>query len=258
MGDHPTFITTKASAFSVSRPQTPIRPRRLNRDFVCFENRHRLGVSAPRNGVRQRDDLLAVITRLAESRGVGQNPSSVAATVAPHQPDRFFPSFRRFRLGTSRFWGAQTGPNPTDRRKKGSKHHVLTDGQGIPLAKRLTGAHRHDVTQLLPLVEAIPNIAGKRGRPCKRPKRLYGDRAYDSQPHRQQLRQRGIQPSLARRRTEHGSGLGVYRWVVERTISWLHQFRRLKIRHERRADIHEALLTLGCVLICWNFLSSFC
>ena len=113
--------------------------------------------------------------------------------------------------------GKKTGPNPTDRRKRGSKHHVLTDGQGIPLAALVTGAHRHDVTQLLPLLEAIPPMRGKRGRPRRRPRRVQGDRGYDSEPHRQELRARGITPVLAKRGTEHGSGLGSYRWVVERT-----------------------------------------
>jgi transposase len=65
---------------------------------------------------------------------------------------------------------------------------------------------------------------------------------------------RGIEPVLAQRNTEHGSGLGKYRWVVERTLSWLHQFRRLRVRYERRADIHEGFLSLGCVMICWNAL----
>ncbi len=117
----------------------------------------------------------------------------------------------------------------------------------------LTGANTHDVTQLVPLVEAIPPVSGKVGRPRRRPDRLQGDRGYDSEPHRRWLRCRGILPVLAQRRTEHGSGLGVSRWVVERTLSWLHQFRRLRIRYERRPDIHEAFLTLGCVLICWRF-----
>ena len=65
--------------------------------------------------------------------------------------------------------GGETGPNPTDRRKPGSKHHLITDAQGIPLATTLTGANRHDLTQLLPLVEAIPPIRGQRGRPRRRP-----------------------------------------------------------------------------------------
>src|SRR6266542_973287 len=63
-----------------------------------------------------------------------------------------------------------------------------------------------------------------------------------------------IVPLLAMRRTEHGSGLGGWRWVVERTFAWLNQFRRLRVRYDKRADIHEAFLSLGCALICWRSL----
>lgn len=116
----------------------------------------------------------------------------------------------------------------------------------------LTGANVNDVMQLLPLIDAIPSIRGLRGHPIQRPRVVYADRGYDSDRHRQALRNRGIEPVIARRRTEHGSGLGKYRWVVERTHSWLHNFRRLRTRFERRADIHEAFLKLGCSLVCWN------
>jgi transposase len=122
------------------------------------------------------------------------------------------------------------------------------------LASILTSANRHDVTQLIPLVDAIPAIKGRRGRPRHTPALVQGDRGYDSQPHRDELRERRIQSLLAKRGQEHGSGLGVYRWVVERTLSWLHQFRRLRIRYERRADIHQAFMTIGCAFICWNAL----
>lgn len=122
------------------------------------------------------------------------------------------------------------------------------------MAVQLTAANRHDVTQLLALVDAVPCVRGKPGRLRHRPAHLFADRAYDSQPHREALHRRGIAPHLARRYTEHGSGLGVYRWVVERTLSWLHQFRRLRVRYERRDDIHEAFLHLGCALICWRSL----
>jgi len=118
----------------------------------------------------------------------------------------------------------------------------------------LTGANTHDVTQLIPLVEAIPPIAGKRGRPRRRPDRLYADRAYDSEPHRQKLRRRGIQPLIARRRTVHGSGLGQFRWVIERTNAWYHQFRRLRTRYERLPEIHEAFMSLASTIICWRVL----
>lgn len=118
----------------------------------------------------------------------------------------------------------------------------------------LTGANANDITQLIPLVEAIPPLKGKCGRPKRRPQRVYGDRAYDSNAHRRQLRARHIEPVLARRFVPHGSGLGSYRWVVERTLAWLHQFRRLRIRNERRDDIHEAFLAIGCALICQRHL----
>lgn len=126
------------------------------------------------------------------------------------------------------------------------------------MAATLSGANAHDVTQLLPLIEAVPPIAGKPGRPRRRPEKVQGDRAYGSQAHERQLRRRGIEPELAHRFTEHGSGLGKTRWVVERTLSWLHQHRRLRTRYEKRDDIHEAFLKLGCALICWKRLTRFC
>ncbi len=140
----------------------------------------------------------------------------------------------------------------SDRARPGSKHHVLVDANGVPLVAILTGANTNDVTQLLPLVDAIPPIRGVRGRPLQKPGVVYADRGYDSTRHRRALRERGIKPVIAKRRTEHGSGLGKYRWVVERTHSWLHNFRRLRTRFERRAYIHEAFLKLGCSIICWN------
>lgn len=120
----------------------------------------------------------------------------------------------------------------------------------------LTQANRNDVTQLLPLIDAIPPMCGKPGRPRRQPGLVQADRGYDSQPHRDALKERGIKTEIARRYTGHGSGLGTTRWVVERTIAWLHQFRRLRIRYERRPEIHEAFLTLGCALICWRFLEA--
>ncbi|EKS71963.1 transposase [Burkholderia sp. SJ98] len=147
---------------------------------------------------------------------------------------------------------AKTGPNPTDRARPGSKHHIATDAYGTPIAAILTGANRNDVTQLVPLIEAIAPIGGVRGRPLSRPGRVYADRGYDHDKCRRILHERNIPTIIARRGHPHGSGLGKVRWVVERTHAWLHHFRRLRIRFERRADIHEAFLKLGCCLICWN------
>jgi transposase len=130
----------------------------------------------------------------------------------------------------------------------------LTDAHGVPVVAHLTAANHNDICELLPLVEDIPRIGGKPGRARRKPRRVQGDRGYDSQRHRAQLRQRGITPVLAHRYRPHGSGLGRTRWVVERTLAWLHRFRRLHIRYERLPDVHEAFLHLGCILICWNFL----
>lgn len=143
-----------------------------------------------------------------------------------------------------------------DRRKPGSKHHVLTDGNGIPIVAPPTAAHQPDVTELLTLVNAVPAIGGKAGSPRYRFEEVYADRAYDSDPHRQALREVGITPCIARRYTEQGSGLGVYRSVVERTLSWLHQFRRLRIRSERRLHIHPAFLMIACIIICHRYLEN--
>jgi transposase len=148
--------------------------------------------------------------------------------------------------------GSKTGPSPVDRARPGSKQHLIVDATGIPLAWSLTGSNRNDIEQLLPLVEALPAVRGVVGRPRRRPDTLVADRGYDSDSKRRLLRERGITPLIARRYVEHGSGLGRYRWVVERTFAWLHNLKRLLIRYERRADMHEALLALGCCLVCYR------
>jgi transposase len=104
----------------------------------------------------------------------------------------------------------------------------------------------------VPLVDRVPPVRGRAGRPRRRPDRVTADRAYDHRPQRRALRERGIAAEIARRRTAHGSGLGRYRWVVERTFAWLHQFKRLLVRYDRRADIHEAFLALGCCIVCYR------
>ncbi|WP_442818483.1 IS5 family transposase [Streptomyces sp. NBC_01237] len=146
--------------------------------------------------------------------------------------------------------GAHTGPSPVDRARPGSKHHLIVDRRGTPLAVSLTSGNRHDVTQLMPLLDAIPHIRGLRGRPRHRPRRLFADRGYDYDKYRRRVRARGITQKIARRGTPHGSGLGRTRWVVERTFAWLHQFKRLRIRYEIRADLHLGLLQLACSIIC--------
>lgn len=113
---------------------------------------------------------------------------------------------------------------------------MITDGHGTPLAVLLTSGNRNDVTQLLPLLDSIPPVRSQVGLPRRKPDSLFADRGYDHDIYRDQVRARCIVPAIARRGTLHGTGLGTYRWVVERSFAWLHGFRRLRIRWERRAD----------------------
>ena len=139
-----------------------------------------------------------------------------------------------------------------DRRKNGSKHHLAVDASGTPLACTLTGANAHDVTQLIPLVDAIPPIRGRPGAPLRKPREVMGDRAYRDEGRRMTLSGRGIPTAVARPGDPHGSGFGVLRYVVEQTIALLHQFRRLRTRFDRRDDVHEAFMKIGCAMICWR------
>jgi transposase len=147
-----------------------------------------------------------------------------------------------------------SGPNPTDRGRPGVKHHAVVDGHGTPLSADATPANVPEVKEVLPLVDSIGPVGGKPGRPKRRPRKLYGDRAYDSEPLREELRERGIDPELAERNTEHGSGLGVYRWVAERFFSWLHGFRKLRFVTEKTQEMQFAFLDLAVALICYRFL----
>jgi len=152
-----------------------------------------------------------------------------------------------------------SGKNPTDRGRPGVKQHLLVDANGVPLAGDLTPANVPEINELLPLLDSC-GPTDEAGRPRHRPAKLYADRGYDSEPHRQELRKRGVEPHLAKRNTEHGSGLGVFRWVVERTVSWLHGFRKLRLVTEKTQEIQFALFNIALALTCFRFLekNSFC
>jgi transposase len=152
------------------------------------------------------------------------------------------------RLPPRRLLSALTGPSPVDRARTGSKHHLLTDANGIPLAISLTGGNRNDVTQLLPLIDPVGPVRGKVGRPRQRAERVLADRGYDNDKYRRELRKRGVKPVIARRAT--GSGLGRERGVVELTFAWLHNLRRLRTRYERDDQLHLAFMLLGCGVVC--------
>jgi len=116
----------------------------------------------------------------------------------------------------------------------------VVDRNGVPLAVRHTAANVHD------------------SKVFERPEKLHADKGYDFPRCRRALRERGIKARIARRGVDSSERLGRHRWVVERTLSWLNRYRRLRVRYERRADVHQAFLELGCALICWNHVQRFC
>ena len=151
--------------------------------------------------------------------------------------------------------GEDTGPNPTDRGKSGSEHHVLTDARGIPLNAATTAANVTEVRQRLDVLVTMPPVGGKPGPDRELPDRIPGGRGYDSGPLRVVLRWLGVTPVPAERRAAHGSGLGVHRRSVERTIAGPHSFGRRRRRRDRLAGTQEAFLRLACALICLGFVT---
>jgi IS5 family transposase len=134
----------------------------------------------------------------------------------------------------------------------------VVDREGVPLSVTHSAAKVHDSKVLEEAVDAIEPIRRPRGQPRKRPNKLHADKAYDFPRCREALSKRGITPRIARRGIDPSEKLGRYRWAVERTLSWVNRFRRLKVRYERRADIHQAFLDLECALICWRYIERLC
>ena len=131
----------------------------------------------------------------------------------------------------------------------------MVERGGLPLAQLLSGANRHDSIVFEDLIDAIPPIRQPKGRRRRRPDKVHADKAYDYPRCRSALSHRHIKVRIARKGVDSSQRLGRHRWVVERTLGWLNHFRRLRVRDERRGDIHQAFLTLGCALVCFKALS---
>ena len=135
----------------------------------------------------------------------------------------------------------------------------MVERNGLPLSDWHGPANEHDSKLFEAMLELVEPIKGPRGRPRTRPAKLHADKAYDIPRAHAYLRQRGILDRIARKGVESSDKLGRFRWVAERTIAWLFQFRRLQIRWERRDELHQAFLDLACALICFRTLHpSYC
>lgn len=120
--------------------------------------------------------------------------------------------------------------------------------RGTPLKVITTMANVNDVTQTLVPLDGVPPVAGRPGRPRRRPDSLLGDKGcYDSNPHREKLRKRRTLPVISRKGAPNIRGLGKLRYVVEQTFALLHQFERLAVRWERRTELHDGTRGHGVV-----------
>ena len=137
--------------------------------------------------------------------------------------------------------------------KKGTKRSLLVDGRGAPLSLIVAGANRHDVKLLGLTLDAI---VVKRPKPtARRPQNLCVDKGYAGKPAEKEMRDRGYIPHVpqkgigqARRRNRRKAR----RWVVERTHSWMNNYRKLRVRYEKKVANFEGLLHLATALICWR------
>ena len=151
--------------------------------------------------------------------------------------------------------GQHTGPNPTDRAKRGVKRSVLTDGRGVPLGVAVDGANRPDMKMVEATLESIP-IEQPVPTPDK-PQNLCLDAGYDYEAVRDTIDEWGYTAHIRSRSQEaqdkaHVPGYRARRWVVERTHSWMNRFRRLLIRWEKKVDNYLALIHLACACIAFR------
>jgi len=148
--------------------------------------------------------------------------------------------------------GPHTGPNPTDRRKKGCKRHIICDANGLPLVIATGPANQRDEQLVQPMLKKFPRLRDRRGKPRTKPKALQGDRGYGFVETIKLLVRMRITSRLAPRGSPHGSGLGKTRYVVERTLSWFGNYRRLKLCYERTGLHFRAFHVLAACVICYN------
>ena len=138
--------------------------------------------------------------------------------------------------------GDLTGPNPTDRAKRGSKYHVATTGDGVPVACAVTGANVPDTVLFERLFLAAFGVLA-------RIRTVLADKGYDAERHRELCRKFSVRPRIHKRGRAPGSGLGKRRWPVERTNAWLLENRRLALRYDRCGFIIKSLLQIACIFL---------
>jgi transposase len=138
--------------------------------------------------------------------------------------------------------GDLTGPNPTDRAKRGTKYHVAVDGNGVPVASAATAANVNDTLVFERLFLAAFAVMA-------RIRTVFADKGYDAEHHRELCRAFGAESHIHRRGRPCGSGLGKRRWPVERSNAWVLENRRLALRYDRLGFIIQSLLQAACIFL---------
>jgi hypothetical protein len=131
----------------------------------------------------------------------------------------------------------------------------VTAASGIPLVVRTGPADQPDAESALEMLDAIPPCGGSEGRPRHRPQAFQGDGAYGIKAIVAAVVRRRVRSLLApygQARKEHGSGSGKTRYVVERSLSWMSNSRRLKLCYERFGEHFQAFHESAACLICAN------
>ena len=146
--------------------------------------------------------------------------------------------------------GDLTGPNPTDRGKRGTKYHIVVSTEGWPLGAVASAANVNDTT-LFPELLRLALVVGVAI------SRVVADAGYDSADNRWLCLREGIRPVIRRKGSEHGSGLGAVRSIVENANAWLLNNKRLDRRHDRSAGVIQSLLATACIFVIANRLADF-
>ena len=144
--------------------------------------------------------------------------------------------------------GDLTGPNPTDRGKRGTKYHIVVSTEGWPLGAVASAANVNDTT-MFPELLRLALVVGVAI------SRLLADAGYDSADNPWLCLREGIRPIIRHKGTEHGSGLGAPRSIVENANAWLLNNKRLDRRHDRSAGVIQSLLTTACIFVLANRLA---
>ncbi len=192
------------------------------------------------------------VCHLVACGGLGPAASEGSPTAGRAETGRPLPCGSRLRpCPRQKKGGELAGPSPVDRGKPGSKMHVLSDANGLPLRVGLSAANTHDSQALKPMLSHF-HMGHESHATDSKPQRLHADKAYDVPHLRKWLWGKHIGVRIARKGIDSSERLGRRRWVIERTMSWLTGYRRLNHRYERKPGNYLAFLGLAAALCCYK------